>query len=286
MSNTKDSCSFNQTTDKDQQWIDIETPYSHFKMTLFGAHITQFINKADGKDRLFVSKNARLDGSKSIRGGIPICWPWFGDHTDPDMPAHGYVRTLQWTLTKHTINTDSSVTLWLSPESSKELTTAKGYNPELAVELVITVGEQLVVELITTNNGTKAQVYTAALHSYFAVNDIKQTELMGLYGEYKDKCQGFTLHDTPMPYTFSAETDRVHLCTTEKIMIEESDADTFVYSSGHDSIVVWNPWQEKSESMADMEDTSYQHMVCVETAVTQGHTLAPGESHHLTQIIK
>ncbi len=275
------------TTTNNVEWLTVETPYSTLTMTTFGAHITGFQPNSDQRQRLFMSPNAIKDGKASIRGGVPICWPWFGDHNNPDYPAHGYVRKITWQLEQQLINTDASITLVLSPINSNTLQSCVGYNPDLQARLVITVGQQLVMELQTTNTGSAPQTFTGALHSYFAVDDIHTTELMGIYGQYKDKCQGFATANTPLPYRFTDETDRVHLCTADKAAIEQQDPNhsTLIYSDGHDSLVVWNPWQQKSITMVDMADDSFQHMLCVETAVTQGIALAPGERHSLTQII-
>jgi glucose-6-phosphate 1-epimerase len=106
-----------------------------------------------------------------------------------------------------------------------------------------------------------------------------------LSAKYSDKTRDYQLFDTPKPYRFNEETDRVHLEIPSILTILDDQIKTDIQSSGHDSIVVWNPWQDKSVSMGDMADDSYLTMLCVETAVTQGHTVEVGETHILEQTI-
>jgi glucose-6-phosphate 1-epimerase len=109
--------------------------------------------------------------------------------------------------------------------------------------------------------------------------------LSGIEGKYFDTVSDFDSFDTPAPYSIQGETDRVHLHKAELINITDGDNQTTVQSNGHDSIIVWNPWREKSISMGDMADDSYLTMLCVETAITQGQKVQVGETHVLEQII-
>jgi glucose-6-phosphate 1-epimerase len=106
-----------------------------------------------------------------------------------------------------------------------------------------------------------------------------------LSGSYLDKTQKMQSFETPAPYIFSQETDRVHLCQPQEVKLIDDNIETKIQSQGHDSLVVWNPWQQKSISMADMENEGYLTMVCVETAITQGQDVPPGGSHTLQQIV-
>ena len=150
---------------------------------------------------------------------------------------------------------------------------------------MLQIGQQLNIQLCTTNLGDTFFTYNCALHSYFAISDIKQCELLGLSGQYSDKTHGNQMFATPQPYGFTEETDRVHLQQPRNLSIIDEQIKTDILSSGHDSIVVWNPWQDKSNSMGDMADDSYLTMLCVETAITQGQSVAPGETHILEQTI-
>jgi glucose-6-phosphate 1-epimerase len=273
--------STNIITRGNTQLLRIENAFASAEVSLFGGHVLSFKPKHDDRERLWVSQNALFNGKKAIRGGIPICWPWFGDHGgDTDVAAHGYVRTQTWGIL-NAEDTDTGTTITLKPQTSA----GKGFDGDAELTLVLQVGQQLNIQLCTTNLGDTFFTYNCALHSYFAISDIKQCELLGLSGQYSDKTHGNQMFATPQPYGFTEETDRVHLQQPRNLSIIDEQIKTDILSSGHDSIVVWNPWQDKSNSMGDMADDSYLTMLCVETAITQGQSVAPGETHILEQTI-
>lgn len=277
------------------------------KISLHGGHILSFRPKSDNRERLWLSQIAVLDGSKAIRGGIPICWPWFGDYSSnpeaskaapaEEKPAHGTVRRQQWYIVD-CVDTRDGTQITLKPESA----VGPGFDADGDVDLQLTVfiGNELKVQLTTKNMGTKAFEFGGALHSYFNIEDISQTQLHGLSGDYLDKTlssydkassnegssnRGSLPQATPETYTFNKETDNIHLSTEQHLSISTVNFSIDVESKGHDSIVVWNPWVEKSAAMVDMQAEGYQSMLCVEAAITQGITLAANEQHTLTQII-
>ena len=135
------------------------------------------------------------------------------------------------------------------------------------------------------DTGATSFSMTTALHSYFTVRDIAKTELKGIQGIYKDKTQDWKKLNTPSPYAFNRETDRIHLYKPQSVSIEQKDCSTEIASAGHDSLVVWNPWAELSKSMGDMAEDGYLTMLCVETAVTEKTEIKPGQAHVLTQIV-
>lgn len=260
----------------------VDNLHAHAEISLFGGQVLSFQPHRDGRERLFLSALARLDGSKSIRGGIPVCWPWFGAHPqDNSLPAHGYVRTRQWTL-QDAFESVESTTLVLQASS----TDGPGFDGSAALELHITIGSSLRLELFTRNTGTQPFPLSCALHSYFAVTDTRHTQLDGLTGTYSDKTRNWALFDTPTPYGFSEETDRIHLQACRELRIVEEHSSTTIQSLGHDSIVVWNPWDTCAQKFPDMEAVDYTRMLCVETALTQGYQLAPGCTHLLVQVVK
>lgn len=264
------------------QVLRIENAFANAEIALFGGHILSFKPKHDGRERLWVSQNALFDGKKAIRGGIPICWPWFGDHPcNNDVAAHGYVRTQTWDVL-NTKETDTGTCIILKPLTSA----GDGFENKAQLTLAVYVGQQLNIQLRTTNLGNTPLTYNCALHSYFAISDINQCELLGLSGQYSDKTRSFQMFDTQQPYRFSEETDRVHLQKPRTLTIIDTQVEIDILSSGHDSIVVWNPWQEKSIHMGDMANDSYLTMLCVETAVTQGQEVSSKATHVLEQIIK
>lgn len=263
------------------QVLQIDNAYATAEISLFGGHVLSFIPKHDRQERLWISQNSPFDGKKAIRGGIPICWPWFGDHADnTDVAAHGYVRTQAWEIL-NSQETQTATTISLKPQTSH----GDGFAGSAQLTLTVHVGKQLIIQLHTTNLGDTPLTYNCALHSYFAITDIKQCELLGLSGEYLDKTRDYKINKTPQPYQFNEETDRVHLQKPSTLTIANGDLKTKIQSAGHDSIVVWNPWQDKSTSMADMANDSYLTMLCVETAITKGQEVAPQSTHVLEQTI-
>lgn len=263
------------------QILCIENDLASSEISLFGGHILSFKPKHDGQERLWISENAIFDGKKAIRGGVPICWPWFGEHpTNNKLAAHGYVRNQCWKLL-NTEDTHDGTTISLTPQTS----VGEGLVGKAQLTLVVHIGQQLNIQLHTTNIGDTAFTFNCALHSYFAISDINECELIGLSGQYLDKTRAYQSFDTPKPYRFNQETDRVHLQQPSTLFIADNNHQTSIGSSGHDSIVVWNPWQDKSISMSDMADDSYLRMLCVETTITQGQVVKAGETHVLSQII-
>lgn len=263
------------------QVIQIDNAFAKAEISLFGGHILSFTPKHDENDRLWISKKAMFNSENAIRGGIPICWPWFGPHSSrKDLAAHGYVRNQTWEIVE-TQDSSKGTTVVLQPKFNAGV----GFDGDAQLSLVVIVGKQLNIQLHTTNIGENVLTYNCALHSYFAIDNINTCELKGLSGKYSDKTQAHQIFSTPTPYKFAKETDRVHLVQPHKLSIVDTGTSTEITSHGHDSIVVWNPWQDKSISMSDMANDSYLTMLCVETAVTQDQKVKAGETHILQQII-
>lgn len=262
--------------------LEVENAAGRATISLFGGQVLSFTPAHDSRERLYLSKLARLDGSKSIRGGSPVCWPWFGAHKqDSTQPAHGYVRTRQWHLLESQESTEQTVLLLQAEDSS-----GSGFPGKARLQLQVSIGSSLELKLLTTNTGDVAFPLFCALHTYFAVDDIRQTQLEGLQGEYSDKTRDWAHFATPAPYGFSEETDRIHLQPAQAVdIVQDSGIRTRVESSGHDSIVVWNPWTECARNFPDMEAQDYACMLCVETALTQGYAVEPGQTHTLVQRI-
>lgn len=261
--------------------LDIENVHARASLSLFGGQLLSFVPKHDGRERLFLSERAHWDGSQPIRGGIPICWPWFGAHKDDNnLPSHGYVRTRPWRLLENR-DEDEHTRLILEPEDCS----GAGLDGSATLRLEVLVGRSLHLHLHTTNTGQQPFRLTTALHSYFLVDDVRACMLEGLHGIYSDKTRDWAQLPTPTPYRFTGETDRIHLCTPGTVRLIEGDTRTVIGSCGHDSLVVWSPWSARSAHLPDMGVDDWIRMLCVETAVTQGMQLAPGASHCLSQTI-
>jgi len=261
------------------------------EIALFGAHLLSFIPNSDAKERLWLSDTAVFNKSKPIRGGIPICWPWFADiypdrntSANAKLPAHGFVRTQDWQVLEIAESAEAT-TITLSPTKLG----LYGFSKKLLTSVEFSFSKQCSVKLITKNTSEQAIKITAALHSYFNVSNIHQTTIIGVAGKYIDKTKASAAFEQLLPYLISSETDRIHLqdennlfefihliCPDKKISIEQY---------GHDSVVIWNPWQKKSKAMADMQNNSYIKMLCIEASITQGTVLAAQQQHELVQII-
>lgn len=266
--------------------MQVENQHARLQISLFAGHILSFIPKHDGRERLWISDKAKYDGFTPIRGGIPICWPWFGAAPEQlatrfgALPSHGIVRTCDWQVSD-LIETPEETQITLSPNIAKTFNDLTS----LSIELHIVVGKQLSVSIKTTNPSREPVPFFAALHSYFAVRDINQTEIIGIQRDYADKLKAGSIHPAPSPYKISEEVDRVHLGESPQISIAFQGSVTSVQSTGSDSIVVWNPWQRRSNEIADMLDDGYKTMLCIETARTQPNMLPPATTHTLTQTI-
>lgn len=262
--------------------LDIENAQASACVSLWGGQVLGFKPRHDGRERLYMSPLARLDGSRGIRGGIPLCWPWFGVHQGgATFPVHGYASTRVWRLREST-HSDAHTRLVLQLAEPA----GPGFGGDATLALEVLIGRTLVLNLLTTNTGSKTLRFTAALHNYLAVNDVSRIRLVGLAGEYLDNTRQLEARETPQPYCLTAETDRIHLDAAPSVSIVESHCTTVLHSRGHDSIVVWNPWQGGVAPLDDMGRNDYKHMLCVETAVTRGIDLAPGQTHCLSQTLE
>ncbi|MBU2977046.1 D-hexose-6-phosphate mutarotase [Alteromonas sp. C1M14] len=264
-------------------FLNVENAFASSRISLYGAHVLSFTPKTDNQNRLWLSPHAYLNGERPIRGGIPICWPWFSDDHGEEkgtLPSHGFLRTQVWQI-QLTEETEAGTRIVLSPSYSR----GEGFEYDCTVSYDILVGKQLSVTLRTQNSGVVPFTFNGALHTYFAVPDITQTSIMGIEGDYKDKLESWAVKPSPTHYIIEGETDRIHQHPSPDVTIADNNIPlTRVTSMGNDSMVVWNPWQGAA-SIADMDAFGFKHMLCVETAITNGITLAPGQDHLMTQIV-
>ena len=260
---------------------DIHTPLATARVALQGAQVLAW--RPDGMPPvLWLSGAAEFAPGKAVRGGIPVCWPWFGDRAGQS--AHGFVRTRLWELRASALDAQGQVCLTLGLQD--DAATRALWNHAFDLELQVTVGTSLTLQLTTRNTGAQAFTLTEALHTYFSVGDIRQTTVHGLDGtHYLDKVQGYAPAQQAGPVSFTAETDRVYLNTTTDCVIDDADQKRFitVAKAGSQATVVWNPWADREKTMPDMAAGGYQRMVCVETVNAEPHpvTVAPGGQHRL-----
>jgi len=268
----------------------ISTPAAEAEIYLHGAHVTRWMPRAQ-RPVLFVSARSLFAPGKAIRGGVPVIFPWFGNRGDGKPgPAHGFARTAEWAIeaTRQLDGGAVEVTLALAPfEEARRF----GYNA-FHLWFRVRIGSQLEMELETRNDAAETLVFEEALHTYFAVGDVRQASVSGLEGTtYIDKTDGYKrkkLGSEPM--RIAKETDQVHLNTQPTCVVHDAlwQRRIIIDKSGSDSTVVWNPWIDKTKAMPDMAAEDWQDMLCVETANAADNAvhLAPGASHHLKTSIR
>jgi len=262
----------------------IATPDADASVALHGGHVLSFQPRGE-KPVLWLSEHSYYQSDKPIRGGIPICWPWFGPHpADAAKPAHGFARTSAWTVLGSELTTGDTATLRLSLKDSDVTRAIWPHRFEL--ELIVTVGPVLDVELVARNAGPTPSTCTAALHSYFAVSGIADVTVAGLDGrEYLDKVHNYARRRQSGAIAIDAETDRIYLDTVDDCLIADAGwrRAIRVAKRGSRTTVVWNPWAARAVQLADFGDEEYRRMVCVETAnaANDETTVAPGGEHRL-----
>lgn len=262
--------------------MQVRTSFSAATIALQGAHVMTW--QPNGQmPVVWLSKAAKFAPGKSIRGGVPLCWPWFGPHaSESAYPGHGFARTLAWQLLSAHKLPDGRVQLEFEPLLNDA---ARAQWPHPAtLRNRITVGQELEVQLITTNTGGTAFELGQALHTYFEIGDIDQVRITGLDGcEYIDKVDGASRKRQAGAVTFAGETDRIYLATHGccEILDPVLQRRLLVTSTGSRSTVLWNPGPKKAETMGDFGPDGWKAMVCVETAnaATDVVVVAPGETH-------
>ncbi len=262
----------------------VETPMASAEIYLHGAHMTSF--RQQNQERLWLSPIALFQTDKSIRGGIPICWPWFGPHsTNPNFPQHGFARTSSFTVESIEENSNGEIAIAFLLTSDEKTRMLFPYHFELRVKYQI--GEKLGIEIDTRNTDEQAFSLSEAIHSYFKIEDIRQTHLTGLDTTvYIDK---LTQQEKRQQgnLSFDGETDYVFSKSNSELLVEEAGKTTLrINQQDGDSTVVWNPWIDKAKTMGDFPDDGYFNMLCVEAANTGDNLIIkPGESHAITQQI-
>ncbi len=268
-------------------FAEIDNAHATASIAIQGAHIATFQPKGE-EPVIWLSPKAKFAPGKSIRGGVPICWPWFGPHaTDSKLPGHGYARTVMWEVLETKALGDGSTFLRFGLIES-DATRAQWPHPS-TVQLEVTVGKALRVELVTANTGKESFQLGEALHTYFHISDVAQMTIRGLENcEYLDKVKDFARFTQQNGIVIESEVDRVYVNTTADCVIEDKGLKRAIRiaKQGSKSTVVWNPWTEKAEKMGDFGPKLHRDMVCVESgnALENVITLAAGETHRLVAV--
>ncbi|HEU0234619.1 MAG TPA: D-hexose-6-phosphate mutarotase [Gallionella sp.] len=265
---------------------EISNPQATASLCLQGAHLMAWQPASQAVPVLWLSRDAKLAAGKSIRGGVPVCWPWFGAHaSEPGFPAHGYARTVPWQVVESGTEPNGATRLTLRLVES-EKTRAQWPNPCI-LDLTVIAGEKLRMELSTENTGESDFVISEALHAYFRIGDIGAVRVTGLAGcDYWDKAGGSTLKKQDGIVQFAGETDRVYINTAAECVIEDDRLKRRIHvaKSGSLSTVVWTPWTAKAGRMGDLgQPDGWREMLCVESAnaIENAVKVAAGTGHTL-----
>jgi len=259
----------------------ISSPRATGEMYLHGGHVTSW-TPTGSRDALYCSPNAVWHDGLAIRGGVPVCFPWFGNNAaNPAAPAHGFVRTKAWSLGSiASVGGDVSVSLFTDSTDD----TRKWWPFDFHLVCRATFGTQLQLELIVTNTGSAPFSFEEALHAYFAVGDAEAISVRGLDGvRYLDKVDHFTEKTQFGEILISSETDRVYLNTQHDLELLDPALGRRITLRKQNSAttVVWNPWAAKSAAMSDLGPGQWKHFLCLETANIGASAvrLGPGKSH-------
>ncbi|MFT0516131.1 D-hexose-6-phosphate mutarotase [Pseudomonas faucium] len=239
---------------------------------------------------LWLSDQAIFRQGKSVRAGVPVCWPWFGNlqrnpqavqamyHAE-QAPAHGLARTRDWQLLGiEEAGSELRIEFGL-PEARGEL---PGWPHDVELKLRVVLGDALELSLTSHNHGNAPVTISQALHSYFAVSDVRQARVEGVEGlSYIETLADWEQRQQQGALAFAGETDRIYLDTPPTLSIVDPHWNRRITlaSSGSRSAVIWNPWTERAKELADMADDGWQRMLCIETANVWDDvvTLAPGK---------
>ena len=270
--------------------LTVATDFCTAEWYLHGAHLTGWQPRSQSHPVLWMSQASRFEAGAPIRGGVPICFPWFGPKAGvPAAPAHGVARIRPWTLERASVEPDGTVVVTLSLVSDAG-TRAVGA-PDFDLRFDVRLGETLSMALTIANPAQAPLTFEEALHSYFAVSDVRHVGVEGLAGvtfiDKTDGCVRKTQDDAII--SIGAETDRLYVNTPATITLTDPGfaRRITVSKAGSLASVVWNPWIAKSRAMPDFGDDEWPGMICLETANASDHavTLPPGGRHTMTAVI-
>lgn len=257
-----------------------------FEVHDHGAHITQWVPSADASPVLWTSPTAKFEPTVAIRGGIPICFPWFGTGRKTNKyPAHGFARLARWQLLEGRETNGVTTLRWLLDETM--IPRLDGIDPDrnrFEITATQTFDSQLTIVMRLRNTDNVPLVVEQALHTYLHVGDIRRASVHGLGGkEFFDQIR--RNFDTQIgAVEFTRELDRIYW-VDDTVEVHDPVLRRRIVLDTHNSetTVVWNPWAEKTAGLSDMPDDAWESMVCVETSNVRNKAvhLNPGQAHEL-----
>jgi glucose-6-phosphate 1-epimerase len=259
-----------ETSSTGLTFVNIKTKYCTCAITTNGAHVTEFTPTGE-KPVMWMSKSSNLTVNSALRGGVPVCAPWFGPAPVAGRPNHGIVRTQIWEIEEISSLVGGAVKVVMSLDSSnidKSL-----YDWSFKATMTIIAANTLEMTLSFTNTDDKEGIFTGALHTYFAVSNIDNVTVKGLSNHtYEDKVPGAVQTSGVLQngdIKVASEVDRVYQPSFGSTFLCDSGWNRVIRvdKTGSGSTVVWNPWIEKSKKMADFGDLEYKEMICIESAI-------------------
>jgi glucose-6-phosphate 1-epimerase len=255
---------------------------------LHGAHLTSW-KPSGAEEVIFMSRQSQFEDGRPIRGGVPICFPWFGPNAgNPKAPAHGFARLRAWNLDSIKLNGEAvTVSMTLSSDDS----TRQWWPADFRLTYRATFGHELTMELALENTGISPLRFEEALHTYYRIGDMSKARVTGLDGvRYLDKTDSGNEKIQHGDVVILSETDRVYLNTKDIVEIVDPVLRRRITVAKEHSLttVVWNPWLAKAQAMADLGDTAWPNMVCVEVSNvnTFAVTVAPGTEHMMRAVTR
>jgi glucose-6-phosphate 1-epimerase len=269
--------------------IKVTTAAATAEIYLHGAQVTSW-HPANAEEVIFLSDRSYWQNGRAIRGGIPVCFPWFRAKSgDPKAPAHGFVRTREWNLEHIANGNDGAVTVICSTES--DAMTRRWWPYDFCLSHRITVGETLQLELNVTNTGGTTLRFEEALHTYFRIGDIARAKVVGLDGlTYLDNTDGNREKPQTGELILTGPTDNAYLRSEGSVQIrDELLGRTLTTEKCHSATtVVWNPWQQGAADLADLGEDQWHRMLCVEASniLAAAVQLEPGEEHTMRATLR
>lgn len=253
-------------------------------ISLTGAQVLSW--HTEHGDVLWTASEPKYEAGKPVRGGVPLVFPWFGDHrSNQELPAHGFARSVDWQCVDQQV---SQVTL----QTSDTEATRKLWNHAFLAELTVALGETLGITMTVTNTGDDTFSFEQALHTYFAAGDIHEASVHGLenvtFLEHAREPEGEWDHTAAL--RFRAETDRVFQDVPDELSLHAKTLGRTVtlHTSNSRSTIVWNPWPTKTVRLSQMQAHDWRSFCCIESANVGDHaiTLAPGTSHEMSLTLR
>lgn len=259
----------------------LEGPGGTVLVALLGAQVLSW--QSPHGEVLWWGAKADYTPGKPVRGGVPLVFPWFGDHpSDRQLPAHGFARNLTWRLAAAKAGPE------LVLAADDDATTRAMWPHAFSLQLAVALTDRLRLALTITNPGPTAFRCEEALHTYFAVGDVHQASVHGLEGvpctEHAAAPEG--AWDSRAPLRFRAETDRIFQGTPDRVELLAPALHRLVTltTTNVRSAIVWNPWPAKTARLSGMAADDWQRFCCIESANVRQHAvvLAPGACHTMS----